>query len=43
MIFLIILAAVTVTSILWVMGIDSMDKNHPDYKGEDLFEDENKK
>ena len=24
-------------SLLWVRGIDYMDKNHPDYKGEDLF------
>lgn len=25
----------------WVKGIDYMDKNHPDYKGNDLFgEDE---
>ena len=29
---------------VWVEGIDSMHKNHPDYKGEDLFgEDEEKK
>lgn len=31
--------------ILWVEGIDYMKKNHPDYKGEDLFnedEDEEK-
>jgi len=27
--------------ILWVNGIDYMDKNHPDYKGEDLFDNEN--
>lgn len=29
----------------WVVGIDYMQKNHPDYKGDDLFgefEDENK-
>ncbi len=25
--------------ILWVNGIDYMDKNYPDYKGEDLFND----
>ena len=25
--------------ILWVNGIDYMDKNYPDYKGEDLTED----
>jgi hypothetical protein len=29
---------------IWVEGIDSMHKNHPDYKGEELFgEDEEKK
>ena len=29
---------------LWVRGIDDMHTNHPDYKGEDLFgEDEPKK
>lgn len=29
---------------IWVKGIDYMDKNYPDYKGEDLFdEDEDKK
>ena len=22
---------------LWVKGIDDMDKNHPDYKGEDFL------
>ena len=25
--------------ILWVKGIDFMNENHPDYKGDDLFED----
>ena len=31
-----------VISFLWVRGIDYMHKNHPDYKGYDLFdEDEN--
>jgi hypothetical protein len=24
----------------WINGIDYMHKNHPDYKGEDLFEEE---
>ena len=37
--------AFSVVVILWVEGIDYMKKNHPDYKGEDLFgedeEDEN--
>jgi hypothetical protein len=27
---------------LWVGGIDYMVKNHPDYKGEDLFGEEDK-
>lgn len=28
----------------WVKGIEYMNKNYPDYKGEDLFdEDKNKK
>ena len=27
----------------WVMGIDYMQENHPDYKGEDLFGEEDKK
>jgi len=25
---------------VWVEGIDSMHKNYPDYKGEDLFGEE---
>lgn len=25
--------------ILWINGIDYMHKNHPDYKGEDLFDE----
>ena len=24
----------------WVEGIDYMNKNHPDYKGEDFFDEE---
>ena len=28
--------------ILWVNGIDYMHKNHPDYKGEDLFDEDKK-
>jgi len=27
-------------SVLWARGINYMDKNHPDYKGEDLFDEE---
>jgi hypothetical protein len=29
--------AVGVISWRWVEGIDYMQKNHPDYKGDDLF------
>ena len=40
----IVALAVIVTVALWVQGIDYMQKNHPDYKGEELFgEDEEKK
>ena len=28
--------------ILWVNGINYMHKNHPDYKGEDLFDEDKK-
>ena len=28
-------------SIVWVRGIDYMKKNHPDYKGEDLLDEDN--
>ena len=24
---------------LWIRGINYMNKNHPDYKGEDLFDE----
>jgi hypothetical protein len=27
---------------LWAGGIDYMRQNHPDYKGENLFDDEDK-
>lgn len=27
---------------VWVEGIDSMHKNHPDYKGDDLFGEDEK-
>jgi len=29
--------------VLWVRGIDKMSKDHPDYKGEDLFEEDEEK
>ena len=31
-----------IISYLWVRGIDNMAKSHPDYKGEDLFDEEDK-
>ena len=42
MIFLVTLLVVTPIAIFWVSGIDYMKKNHPDYKGEDIFDDEEK-
>ena len=39
--FLIITVLISVpVSILWVKGIDYMIKNHPNYKGDDLFGEE---
>lgn len=40
MFILIAVAAVTTTVALWISGIDYMKENHPDYKGEDLFNEE---
>ena len=31
-----------IVGILWVNGIDYMHKNHPDYKGKDLFDEDKK-
>ena len=43
-IYAIIFVVSTIISYLWVRGIDKMKEEHPDYKGEDLFkEEENKK
>ena len=39
-VYLLMFVVVLVVSILWVRGIDYMDKNHPDYKGEDFFNEE---
>ena len=41
-VYLLMFVVVLVVSILWVRGIDYMDKNHPDYKGEDFFNEEDK-
>jgi hypothetical protein len=35
--------AFSVVIILWVEGIDYMNKNYPDYKGEEFFNKEEKK
>lgn len=32
--------AFIITVGLWIQGIDYMQKNHPDYKGEDLFNED---
>jgi hypothetical protein len=44
MVGLILLAIVIVAviSVAWTSGIDYMHKKHPDYKGEDFFNEEDK-
>lgn len=44
LVILIGIAVVIMIVTLWVSGIDYMKKNHPDYKGKDLFgeDDEDK-
>ena len=37
---LIMISITLVIVILWVRGIDHMHKNYPDYKGKDLFNEE---
>ena len=29
-----------IIAVLMVLGLDYMEKNHPDYKGKDLFDEE---
>ena len=36
------IAVAVIVSILWVRGIDYMKENHPNYKGEDLFDEDDK-
>ena len=43
MMIILIFAAMIPLAFLWVGVIDSMKKDHPDYKGEDLFDDEEDK
>jgi len=37
-VILIILLITTLIAYLWIRGIDYMQKNHPDYKGEDFLD-----
>ena len=37
-----IFIVVAFIAIIWVRGIDYMQTNHPDYKGLDLFDEEDK-
>ena len=32
-----ILGTITPVIVFWIIGIDYMERNHPDYKGDDLF------
>jgi len=41
-IFAIICIVLLPVAWLWVTRIDYMHKNHPDYKGEDLFDEDEK-
>jgi hypothetical protein len=43
MMIIIILAAMIPLAFFWVNRIDYMKNNHPDYKGEDLFDDKEDK
>jgi hypothetical protein len=36
-VFGVLIVVISVISWAWVEGIDYMQKNHPDYKGDDLF------
>ena len=38
-VFLVIFISLLPIVVLWVRGLDYMHKNHPDYKGNDLFGD----
>lgn len=35
-VYVVMFLVVTVVSLLWVSGIDYMQKNHPDYKGDGI-------
>jgi hypothetical protein len=38
--YLSIAIIIAMVAFSWINGIDYMHKNHPNYKGEDLFEEE---
>ena len=38
-VYVLMFVVVAIISYLWVLGIDYMKENHPDYKGDDLFGD----
>lgn len=40
MIYIISFTAALVMSLIWINGIDYMHTNYPDYKGEDLFDED---
>jgi hypothetical protein len=40
LVILLIVASTALLSWRWVRGIDYMIENHPEYKGEDLFDDD---
>ena len=40
LVLFIVLLVTGVISYFWVKGIDYMQTNHPDYRGEDLFGDD---
>jgi len=40
LVILLIVASTAFISWRWVKGIDYMIENHPDYKGEDLFDED---
>lgn len=39
-IYLILFLVSIFLSVFWVRGIENMKEKHPDYKGEDLMEDD---
>jgi hypothetical protein len=41
-VYLLEFVVVVIISLLWVNGITKMHEEHPDYKGEDLFDEEDK-